>query len=286
MPAQQQAPIKSGLPPVLTSLTISVLRPIAAIAMTMKNLLSSLSGANTAVSTPAAATAVVISEAAIKYSIKKGKIFFKLNFCASCASCEPAAAQAAHPAPPAFICPRRATISANISVIGMIASVLVSLTVTALSSVSLPKAHMLSQVEAAAVTEEVSLTAVPAKMPKASPEPVSKPIAAPKAGKIDIRIDVEEKDHRDGLRHLFVIGTDHRAVAAMALPPQIEEPTPTSVEVLAGIFSHLCRAKAIKSAAPIVQTMIGSDAARYRAPRSDRARSPKGPRPTAESSWR
>ena len=34
-----------------------------------------------------------------------------------------------------------------------------------------------SQVEAAAVTEEVSFTAVPAKMPKASPEVVSKPTA-------------------------------------------------------------------------------------------------------------
>ena len=43
---------------------------------------------------------------------------------------------------------------------------------------------MLSQVAAQAVTEEVSLTAVPAKMPKASPEVVSKPIAFPKVGKI------------------------------------------------------------------------------------------------------
>ena len=53
-------------------------------------------------------------------------------------------------------------------VIGMIARVLVNLTVTALSRVSVPKFHKLSQVEAAAVTDEVSLTAVPAKIPKAS----------------------------------------------------------------------------------------------------------------------
>lgn len=43
----------------------------------------------------------------------------------------------------------------NTSVIGMIASVRVSLTVTALFNVSFPRFHMLSQVDAAAVTEEV-----------------------------------------------------------------------------------------------------------------------------------
>ena len=68
-------------------------------------------------------------------------------------------------------------------VIGMMASVLVSFTVTALSKVSLPRFHMLSQVAAAAVTEEVSFTAVPAKIPKASPLVVSKPIACPNIGK-------------------------------------------------------------------------------------------------------
>ena len=52
----------------------------------------------------------------------------------------------------------------------MMARVRVSFTVTALSRVAVPNPHMLSQVAAAAVTEEVSLTAVPAKMPKASPE--------------------------------------------------------------------------------------------------------------------
>ena len=58
--------------------------------------------------------------------------------------------------------------NASASVIGMIASVLVSFTVTALSSVSLPRLYILSQVDAHAVTEEVSLTAVPAKIPNAS----------------------------------------------------------------------------------------------------------------------
>lgn len=42
---------------------------------------------------------------------------------------------------------------------------------------------MPSQVEAAAVTEEVSLIAVPAKIPKASPEVVLKPSRWPSVGK-------------------------------------------------------------------------------------------------------
>ena len=47
----------------------------------------------------------------------------------------------------------------------MIASVLVSLTVTALSKVALCRWYIESHVEAA-VTEDVSLIAVPAKIPK------------------------------------------------------------------------------------------------------------------------
>lgn len=62
----------------------------------------------------------------------------------------------------------------NTSVIGIIASVRVSFTVTAVFSVSLPSFHILSQVEAAAVTEEVSLIAVPANNPEGV-YPVSKP---------------------------------------------------------------------------------------------------------------
>ena len=79
---------------------------------------------------------------------------------------------------PAFF----AWINDSTSVMGMMASVRVSLTVTALSSVWLPSSHMLSHVEAAAVTEEVSFTAVPAKIPKDSPEAVSKPMACPSSG--------------------------------------------------------------------------------------------------------
>ena len=66
----------------------------------------------------------------------------------------------------------------------MIARVLVSLTVTAVSKVSVPRLNMLSQVEAQAVTDEVSLTAVPEKIPNASPERVLKPMSFPKLGKM------------------------------------------------------------------------------------------------------
>ena len=45
MPIQQQKPSAMGLPPFLTSSTISVLKPIAAMAITIKNFESSLMGA-------------------------------------------------------------------------------------------------------------------------------------------------------------------------------------------------------------------------------------------------
>lgn len=86
------------------------------------------------------------------------------------------------PSPPACLL-LRVRIRASTRVMGMMARVRVSLTVTALSRVAEPRFHMLSQVEAAAVTELVSLTAVPAKMPKASPAVVSKPISLPRVGK-------------------------------------------------------------------------------------------------------
>ena len=44
IPTQQQKPIRIGLPPDLMSLTMLVLRPIAAIAITIKNLLTVLNG--------------------------------------------------------------------------------------------------------------------------------------------------------------------------------------------------------------------------------------------------
>ena len=97
--------------------------------------------------------------------MKNGKIFFKLTFCPEVLSLRP-------------------LYKARTSVIGIIASVLVSFTVTALSSVAVPSPHMLSQVDAAAVTDDVSFTAVPAKMPNASPLIVENPSTCPSVGKM------------------------------------------------------------------------------------------------------
>lgn len=241
IPSQQQAPMKSGLPPVLISFTISVLRPMAAIAMTIKNLLKSFKGENTDESTPAAVAIVVISDAAIKYNIKKGKIFFKLTFLFSSLLF--------------FL----VVINAKTKVIGIMARVLVSLTVTALSSVALPKFHMLSHVEAAAVTEDVSLTAVPAKIPKASPEVVSNPMKLPIVGNITaartLKKKITEIACATSSSSAFITG----AVAAMADPPHMEDPTPTNVDMLEGIFIHLCNRKAIMRETAIVQIIIGND---------------------------
>ena len=49
------------------------------------------------------------------------------------------------------------------------------------------------------------------------------------------------------------------AVAAIAEPPQIDEPTPMSVEIFVGIFSALHMMNAISSEAVIVLRIIGSD---------------------------
>jgi len=152
IPIQQQNPIMIGLPPDFISFTMFVFKPIATIARMIKNLLSSLNGANIDAGTPKPVQIVVIREASIKNMMKKGKIFLKSTFL------------------PSVFFSVFVRINASISVMGIMARVLVSLTVTALSRVAEPKLYILSHVEAAAVTEEVSLIAVPAKTPKAPPE--------------------------------------------------------------------------------------------------------------------
>ena len=133
---QQQKPMKIGLPPVLTSFTILVFMPIAAIAITIKNLDSVLSGVNTPAGTPTVVHTVVMMDASTKYRINIGN------------------ARLSEKASPPLLCSVLALWvrhSASTSVIGMIASVRVSLTIVAISSVLLP--WMPSHAEAAAVTE-------------------------------------------------------------------------------------------------------------------------------------
>lgn len=66
MPVQQQAPRRIGFPPDLISFIILLLRPIAAIAMMIKNLLSSFKGENTAADIPKFMATVVMTDASIK----------------------------------------------------------------------------------------------------------------------------------------------------------------------------------------------------------------------------
>ena len=63
---QQHAPIINGFVPVLISFTMSVFSPIAAIAITIKNLLNILNGAKKSAGTEHETAIVVIIEAITK----------------------------------------------------------------------------------------------------------------------------------------------------------------------------------------------------------------------------
>lgn len=117
MPSQQQNPVKIGFPPVFISFMIFVFMPMAAIAMTIRNLLSSLSGSVTAVGSW---NMVVTTDASTKNRTKKGKDFFRLNV------------------DPSDFFSFRPRQMARINVIGMIARVLVIFTMAADSRVLLP----------------------------------------------------------------------------------------------------------------------------------------------------
>ena len=66
IPNQQHAPIINGFPPVLINFTISVFSPIAAIAVTMKNLLKIFMGVKISGESPNEIQIVVIIDASIK----------------------------------------------------------------------------------------------------------------------------------------------------------------------------------------------------------------------------
>ncbi len=94
--------------------------------------------------------------------------------------------------------------------------------------------------DAAAVTEEVSLTAVPAKIPKASPLVVENPSSAPRAGKNRAASMLKKKITEIACATSSSSASITGAVAAIAEPPQIEEPTPTNVEILPGTCMIRC----------------------------------------------
>ena len=107
--------------------------------------------------------------------------------------------------------------------------------------------------------DEVSFMAVPAKIPKASPEVVSKPNIFPKVGKNIAAKTLKKKITDIAWATSSSSASITGAVAAIAEPPQIEEPTPTSVEILPGICITLESTKAIISDVAIVHTIIGKD---------------------------
>ena len=85
-----------------------------------------------------------------------------------------------------------------------------------------------SQAAAAAVTEEVSFTAVPAKRPNPS---LDSPSALPSVGKISAASTLKRKITEIACAISSSSAAITGAVAAIALPPQIEDPTPISVEI-------------------------------------------------------
>lgn len=123
MAIQQHKPIKMGLPPVRTSLTMFVFSPMAPIAMMMKNLESSLKGWNTEDGTPTEVATVVIMDANTKNKMKNGNTFFRENVFS-------------------WVVPIRLALAvrhrANTNVMGIMARVRVSFTMVAWSRVLAP----------------------------------------------------------------------------------------------------------------------------------------------------
>ena len=113
-----------------------------------------------------------------------------------------------------------------------------------------------SQAAAAAVTEEVSFTAVPAKSPKPSfPRPSRPPRVGNRRAAATLNRKMTEMDWAISSSSAPMTG----AVAAMAEPPQTDEPTPTRVEMLEGICSSLCRRKDTTREVVMVDRMMGRD---------------------------
>ena len=115
---------------------------------------------------------------------------------------------------------------------------------------------MPSQAAAAAVTEEVSFTAVPAKSAKPSLE---SPSTLPSVGNTSAAITLNRKMTEMACATSSSRALMTGAVAAMAEPPQMEEPTPTSVAMRSGMWSALQSTNATMSAVAMVETITGSD---------------------------
>lgn len=113
---------------------------------------------------------------------------------------------------------------------------------------------MLSAVDAAAVTDEVSLTAVPANTAKPS---VPSPIEYPKTGNISAARILKKKITEIDLATSESSASITGAVAAMAEPPQIDEPTPIRQAVFELILRIFIIKKATISDVETVQIITG-----------------------------
>lgn len=245
---QQQNPIMIGLPPFLTKVIMFVFKPIAHMAITIKNLLNCFRKSNVLIAILRVAPVqklvitVVTREAIIKYKMNIGNIFLiEIAFSTSVCCCFFS-----------FLIRRKD----KTKVIGIIAKVLVSLTIVAYSKTAPPVPCKVSQVAAAAVTDDVSLMAVPAN----NPNPLlDNPSREPRVGKMIAAIILNKKitdiDCAISPSSASMIG----AVAAIADPPHMEEPTPIKVAVFVGIFNALCMIYATTSEVVIVDSIIGSD---------------------------
>lgn len=240
MEIQQHAPKNTALFPLLTSLITSVFRPIADMAITIKNLESFFRGENKDGFMPRLATNVLISDASMKKPIKEGSFLKKLLRLKTSAL---------------FLVSLADRYKESAKVIGIIAKVRVSLTTVAISSALLPVC-IPSQALAVAVTEEVSLTAVPAKRPNSG---VVNPNFIPKAGNIRAASTLNKNTTEIACAISSSFAFTTGAVAAMAEPPHMEEPIPTNMAVFGLILNILKTLKDTIRDMAMVETMMWSE---------------------------
>ena len=115
----------------------------------------------------------------------------------------------------------------------MIARVRVSFTIVAYSSTCVPVPFILSHTAAVAVTEEVSLTAVPANNPKPMLE---SPMASPNWGNTKAATTLKKNTTEIACAISWSSALITGAAAAIAEPPQMDEPTPMRTAELESIW--------------------------------------------------
>ena len=115
---------------------------------------------------------------------------------------------------------------------------------------------ILSHVVAVAVTEEVSLTAVPAKTENPL---LDSPIKSPSVGNISAAKMLNKKITEIAFAISSSSALMTGAVAAIAEPPQMEDPTPTKVAVLLSRLNFFCNNHAQNREVVIVDKIIGKE---------------------------